>query len=567
MNRYEAPINEILYVLNNFLDSKRVFNNYNDIDKDSLNSIIVECGKLSEKILFPINKIGDRFHPKLINGNVICHESFVNAYKKISADGWIGLGASKINGGLGLPLLIITAINEMMSSGCLSLALNFLLTRGQIEALEEHSNNEINNFFLPNLVSGKWCGTMNLTEPQAGTDVGNIKTQASLIRKNIYSIKGQKIYISWGDHNLTENICHLVLARCKNSPNGVKGISLFIVPKYLFDKNKVKIDNGISTISLENKMGLHASPTAVLEFNDSKGWLIGKINDGLSAMFTMMNNARLGVGIQGLSQSQIAYNYANSFAKNREQGYCKIKKTKKYIIEYPDVRRNLLTMKAFIISMRYLCYQTALYLDEGKIFNNNLSLKKGEFLIPVAKAFCTDISCRVTDIGIQIHGGMGYVAETGVEQFYRDVRVTSIYEGTNGIQAIDLIGRKMKDGGKIAFEFLKEISLIEDESFKINGEFKSTSTLLRNARIEFESTLKRILKKENYDDILAGASPFLKSFGLLICGSYLLKSALISKKRERFNIAKFYIEQLLPEMYSNLKSADSSFENLLICDL
>ena len=224
-------------------------------------------------------------------------------------------------------------------------------------------------------------------------------------------------------------------------------------------------------------------------------------------------------------------------------------------------------MKAFTISMRYLCYQTALYLDEGKFFDNKLNLKKGQFLIPVAKAFCTDISCRVTDIGIQIHGGMGYVVETGVEQFYRDVRVTSIYEGTNGIQAIDLVGRKMKDGGKVAFEFLKEISSIEDESSKIDDQFKSISTLLRKARKEFESTLKKILKKENYNDVLAGASPFLKSFGFLICGSYLLKSALTSKKSEKFYIAKFYIEQLLPEMYSNLKSADSSFESLLKCDL
>ena len=567
MNRYEAPISEILYVLNHFLDSKRVLNNFNDIDKDSLNSIIKECGKLSEKILFPINKIGDRFPPKFKNGNVICHESFVSAYKKISADGWIGLGASKINGGLGFPLLIVTAINEIMSSGCLSLSLNFLLTRGQIEALEQHSDDETNNLFLPYLISGEWSGTMNLTEPQAGSDVGNIKTQASLIRKNIYSINGQKIYISWGDHNLTENICHLVLARCKNSPNGVKGISLFIVPKYFFDKNKEKISNGISTISIENKMGLHASPTTVLEFNNSKGWLIGKINDGLSAMFTMMNNARLGVGIQGLSQSQISYNYAHFFAKNRQQGFCKTKKTKKYIIEYPDVKRNLLTMKSFIISMRYLCYQTALYLDEGKIFKDSLSLKKGEFLIPVAKAFCTDISCRVTDIAIQIHGGMGYITETGVEQFYRDVRVTSIYEGTNGIQAIDLVGRKMKDGGKVAFCFLKEISSIEVESSKIDREFKSMSDLLKKARKEFEVTLERILKKKNFNDILSGASPFLKSFGFLICGSYLLKSALISKKRDNINIAKFYMEQLLPEMYANLKSADTSFEDLLVCNL
>ena len=545
---YKAPISEINFLLKDLFRIKEIFSEkkFFGFDEDTLDEILNDVGKLSENLISPINREGDIKPAYLKNGEVVLPKSFTDAYKAIADGGWIGISGDPKYGGLGLPLFITTCVNELLSSACLSLALNPLMTQGQIDALENHASEDIKKIFLPKLNSGEWSGTMNLTEPQAGSDVGALRSVATKDKDGTYKISGQKIYISWGDHSLSSNICHLLLARLPKSPKGTKGITLFLVPKYLPDNqgNLIK-KNSINTISLEHKMGLHGSPTAILEYQNAKAWLIGEENNGMMAMFTMMNNARLGVAVQGLSQCELATQKALEFAKNRNQGRNpnNPEDLSTPIINHADVRRNLLIMKSMTFISRALCFDTAIAIDLSKTENDKYLKRKASFLTPIAKSFCTEIGSKVADLAIQIHGGMGYIEETGISQVYRDVRVTSIYEGTNGIQAIDFVGRKLGNNGDVAYSILEEIKKNEEA---ISFKYPTIAKKVEIARISIRTALDWMIAQNDLNDRYSGADPFLRAFALILGANYMVKTLLITENPEKIELAHFFINNLLP---------------------
>ncbi len=556
---YKAPINEIKFLLNDLFKVSELFEDKksNLIDEETLDGILEEVRKLSENLISPINREGDIKPAILKDGKVILPNSFFKAYKSIAEGGWVGMSGDTKYGGLGLPLIITTCVNELLSSACLSLALNPLMTQGQIDALESHASEDIKKIFLPKLNSGEWSGTMNLTEPQAGSDVGALRSIAKKDKNGTYKITGQKIYISWGDHSLSSNICHLLLARLPNSQKGTKGISLFLVPKYIPDnEGRLNERNNINTISLEHKMGLNGSPTAVLEYQNAKAWLIGEENKGMMAMFTMMNNARLGVAVQGLSQSELATQKAIEFAKNRRQGrnLNNSEDLSTPIINHADVRRNLLIMKSMTFISRALCFETALAIDLSKKTNDPFIQRKASFLTPIAKSFCTEMGGKIADLAIQIHGGMGYIEETGISQVYRDVRVTSIYEGTNGIQAMDFVGRKLGSNGDIAYNFLKEIEKNEKEISNTNP---LVAKSIESARVSLNYATDWMISQNDLNDRYSGADPFLRAFALMLGANYMVKTLLITQQQDKIELANFYIKNLLP--FCSIESSISTF--------
>ncbi len=566
---YTAPVTETHFWLKNVLDHKRIFvvPEYSQFSDEDLNQILKEIAKIAEEEVAPLNQRSDKNPAKLENGVVRTEEGFLKAYKILAEGGWLGISGNVAYGGLGLPLTFTSCFNEYLGSACLSFSLLSLMTQGQIDALETHATKKIKDIFLPRLNSGDWTGTMNLTEPQAGSDVGALTTKAIENEDGSFSITGQKIYISWGDHNLAKNVCHLVLARLDNSPTGSKGISLFLVPKYIEDQDgEWVIGNNVTTLSLEHKMGLHGSPTAVMDYKDSKGWIIGEKNQGLSAMFTMMNNARLGVGVEGLSQCELATQKAIFYAKNRKQGKSNIKNPEGSIIDHADVRRNLLTMKSVTSAVRALCLDTAVSLDLSRSKEENMKKfhsSRAAFLIPIAKAFSTEMGCELADIAIQVHGGMGYIEETGVAQVYRDVRVTAIYEGTNGIQAMDLVGRKLLDKGKVAFKILDEINQTVKQamSHAHSDIIEMGQKLDYNSKI-FSNSLDWMLSRKSTDDRYAGSMPFLRAIGYLLGGHYLLKASISSPDDEWRALSKFYVYNLLERAAMNSRIACSGPESL-----
>ena len=556
---YKAPITEIKFLIKDLFKINELFKDQETsfFDEETLDGILEEVKKLSENLISPINRDGDIKPAILKDGKVILPNSFFKAYKSIAEGGWIGISGDTKYGGLGLPLIVTTCVNELLSSSCLSLALNPLMTQGQIDALETHANEDIKNIFLPKLNSGEWSGTMNLTEPQAGSDVGALRTIAKKNKDGTYKITGQKIYISWGDHSLSSNICHLLLARLPNSPKGTKGISLFLVPKYIPDsRGNLKRKNNVYTISLEHKMGLHGSPTAVLEYQNAKAWLIGQENKGMMAMFTMMNNARLGVAVQGLSQSELATQKAIGFAQNRRQGrnLNNVEDVSTPIINHADVRRNLLIMKSLTFISRALCFDTALTIDLSKITNDPFLERKASFLTPIAKSFCTEMGSKIADLAIQIHGGMGYIEETGISQVYRDARVTSIYEGTNGIQAMDFVGRKLGSNGDVAYSILHEI---EKNEQAVRHTDPSVAKSIEKARISLNNAIDWMISQNDLNDRYSGADPFLRAFALMLGGNYMIKTMLITEQEDKKELAHFYIKNLLP--FCSIESSISTF--------
>ena len=550
---YSAPIQEMLFLFEKVLGGNRVLlGNYSDLDVEAIADILQEVAKISENILVPINKDTDVNPPVFEDGKVKCNVGLKEAYRTLAQGGWIGVSGSPEYGGMGLPSFLTTCINEILSSGCMSLSLNALMTQGQIDALENHASEQLKEVYLPKLNSGEWSGTMNLTEPHAGSDVGALKTKAKKGSNGVYEISGQKIYISWGDHDLVNNICHLVLARVEGSPEGSKGISLFLVPKYRpNNKGEPAEDNNVISISMEKKLGLHGSPTMIIEYSKSVGWLVGEENQGLAAMFTMMNNARLGVGVEGLSQSERAYQKALEFSKDRTQGKKFNQNASAKIIDHADVRRNLLDMKALTTVSRAICMDCSINIDLGKLSKGSEFLKKAGVLTPIAKAFSTNVSQIVTEIGVQVHGGMGYIEETGAAQFYRDARVTSIYEGTNGIQAMDLVGRKMIDGGLAVKLLIEDIKDTERLLFKIS----KYQNILASGRLQLEEAIEWMLKCNSLNERYAGASPFLDAFGYVLGGHYLLKSAVVSGDKERHILSEYYMNHIFPKSSMLLNSA------------
>ncbi len=538
---YRAPLSDFSFLLDvvGFAEVAAT-DRFAEASPDTVAAILAEAGKLCETTLAPLNRAGDKTPARLENGVVRTSPGFAEGYREIAEGGWIGMGASPDYGGMGLPIAVATCVNDMMGSACLALQLNPLMTQGQIEALEHHASDTLKSLYIPKLVSGEWCGTMNLTEPQAGSDVGAVRTKAEERGDGTYAITGQKIFITWGDNDFSGNVCHLVLARLPDGPEGTKGISLFMVPKLIpdADGNPGK-RNDLKVVSLEHKLGLHGSPTAIMQYDGAQGWLVGEPHKGMAAMFTMMNNARLGVGMQGVAVAEAAFQQALSFATERKQG--KTPLGAGAIIDHADVRRMLAQMKAEIFSARAIGLACAVAIDMGRATGAAEWQARAALLTPIAKAFGTDIGCEVAHMGVQVHGGMGFIEETGAAQFSRDVRVTAIYEGTNGIQAMDLVARKMMDNGEAAYRLFDEVQAAAESARPVHPDLAGAVWTATEALREATEALNNMAMNDRF----AGAVPYLRAFARVLGGHFHLKAAL--RDPARLALAEFAIKRLMPE--------------------
>ena len=567
---YKAPVKDIVFGYQ-VIDSYNVLNKiseFSDFSEDIVIPTMEECAKFSEEVLAPINAIGDQQGASIENGNVTMPEEFVDAYKKFIEAGWASISLPEEIGGGGMPITLSGGTLEILSTANLAFGLAPGLSAGAISAINFHGNQEQKDKFLPKLVSGEWTGTMNLSEPQSGSDLGTITTKAEKQDDGTYKVTGTKVWITFGEHNMTENIIHLVLAKVPGSPEGTKGISMFIVPKVMVnDDGSLGDNNNVSCISIEEKLGIHASPTCVMEYDGSVGYLVGEENRGLNYMFTMMNEARVWVGGQGLACASGALQGASQYARDRVQGrpvgMSKEDAKKSTIIDHADVRRMLITIKSYVDAMRYLMYDNQLMLDleyfaEGEL--KEFGEERCGILTPITKAWISDLGVELSSIAIQVYGGMGYVEETGVAQYLRDSRIAPIYEGTNGIQALDLMFRKLPlDNGQAMQRLLADVNKVIDE---MNEGGEVLSDMAQKLKVEVdrlsEVTLwlgSKMLEGELVD-ASAGATPYLKMFGQVLGGYYMGKAAILATKKleetgdeyykEKITLSKFYIEQLLP---------------------
>jgi acyl-CoA dehydrogenase len=544
---YLAPYDDIIHCLENIIDFETILGQgiYSDIDKDLCLQILEEGAKFADQILAPTNRIGDQQGIKLENNAVIVPDWVRELNQKYVEAGWQGLKADPEFGGMGLPNVLGIAVSETMHSANMAYALKPMLTSGTILAISKHGTDAQKEEFLPNLIDGTWAGTMNLTEPHAGSDVGALTTRAVPNNDGTYKIYGQKIFITWGDHDLNDNMIHLVLARLPDAPNGPKGISLFIVPKFLKDDaGNYTIRNDAGPIGIEHKLGIHLSPTCVMAYGDGVfgdetgaiGYLLGEENKGLACMFTMMNEARLDVGLQGVAIAEAATQHAINYANERRQGRAigETQTGSSLIIKHPDIKRMILTMKAKTQMARAICYNTAFAADMALIAEDKSYFHALEgFLTPIAKAWSTDIGVEVASMGVQIHGGMGFIEETGAAQYYRDARIAPIYEGTNSIQANDLIGRKLAfDNGKIFFAICQEISEFANEKMAKNasGKIQSLAIILLNGVENAKIAANKLIEwqaSEGMDFALSNACNFLKLCGNIL-GSYYLAKGVVN---------------------------------------
>ena len=534
---YTAPLTEFRFLLNHVVGFGQVAatTRFADASPETVEAILVEAGRLCSEVLAPLQRSGDKHPARLENGVVRTSPGFAEGYRAIVEGGWVGISADPAFGGLGLPISLASCLNDMMASACLSLQINPLMTQGQIEALEHHASDAVKAVYLPKLISGEWCGTMNLTEPQAGSDVGALRTKAEPNGDGTYAVTGQKIYISWADNDFTANVCHLVLARLPDAAAGAKGISLFMVPKIIPDaEGRLGARNGLKVVSLEHKLGLHGSPTAVMQYDAATGWLIGEPNRGMAAMFTMMNNARLGVGVQGVGVAEAATQAALAYALDRKQGRTPLGMGA--IFDHADVRRMLGVMRAETFAARSIALSCAVAIDMGNATGDVAWQARAALLTPIAKAYGTDVGCEVAQMGVQVHGGMGFIEETGAAQYARDVRVTAIYEGTNGIQAMDLVGRKMMDGGAAAFALLDEVAGAVGPADLV-ADLVAAGAALRAAT--------EALVAQEMNDRFAGAVPYLRAFARVLGAHFHLMAAAAEPAREP--LARMYVKRLLPE--------------------
>ncbi len=540
---FRAPLSEYEFLLNTVIGFDQVAqtDRFSEASSDLVAAILSEAGKLCDEVMAPLNRGADLQPAVLENGVLRTSPGFPEAWKAIAEGGWVGISASPENGGMGLPQTVTAAVNEMMAGACLALQLASLMSHGEIEALEHHASDALKEMFLPKLISGEWTGTMNLTEPQAGSDVGALSSKAVPNGDGTYAVTGQKIYITWGDNDFAENICHLVLARLPDGAPGTKGISLFLVPKYLPNADgSLGAANDLKVVSLEHKLGLHGSPTCVMQYDGAKGWLVGAEHGGMAAMFTMMNNARLGVGGQGVGIGEAAYQQALTYALERKQG----KSASGVIADHADVRRMLMEMKADTYAARAIMLACAHAIDMGAATDEGDWKTRAAFLTPIAKAFGTDTGIRIADLGVQVHGGMGFIEETGAAQYLRDVRVTSIYEGTNGIQAMDLVARKMMDGGDMAHRIIDEI---EAQAEGARATHPNMGEAVWQACESLRETTEWLVEQDNLQDRFAGAAPYLRAFARVLGGHYHLSAAIADKGGPREKLARFYIKRMLPE--------------------
>ncbi|MDO6590817.1 acyl-CoA dehydrogenase [Loktanella sp. D2R18] len=556
---YRAPVSDFQFLMDHIIgfDEVAKTDRFSESTPDMVDAILTEAAKMCEEVIAPLNRAGDLHPATLENGVVRTSPGFADGYRAITEGGWVGMSASPDVGGMGLPMTLTTAVNDMMSSSCLSLQLNPLMSQGQIEALEHHASDAIKDLYIPKMISGEWCGTMNLTEPQAGSDVGALRSKAEPNGDGSFAISGQKIYITWGDNDFTQNVCHLVLARLPDGVPGTKGISLFMVPKFIpdADGNPGK-RNSLKVVSLEHKLGLHGSPTAVMEYDGATGWLVGPEHGGMAAMFTMMNNARLGVGVQGIGIAEAAYQHALDYTQERTQGKAGGSGT---IIEHADVRRMLATMKAETYTARAIALMNAVAIDMASATDDTGWKARAAFLTPITKAFGTDIGIETANTGIQVHGGMGFIEETGAAQFGRDVRVTAIYEGTNGIQAMDLVARKLMDGGDAAFRLLEEI---EQGAEAAKATYPDLAEAVWQSAESLREATEWLVAQSDLNQRFAGAVPYLRAFARVLGGHVHLASAMAGDAA-RVKMASFYIKRLLPEHVGLLAHVREGADDLL----
>ena len=542
---YRAPVDDIAFILDAVVPLAPVAatDRFAEASEDTVTAILTEAGRLSTEVLAPLNRGSDLTPSRLENGAVRSAPGFDAGFRAIAEGGWVGLSANPEHGGAGLPQTLNVAVGEMLAGACLSLQLNPLLTQGQIEALEHHASDELKATYLPKLISGDWNGTMNLTEPGAGSDVGALTTRAERAEDGTYRVTGQKIFITWGDSDVTENTCHLVLARLPDGGAGTRGISLFMVPKYIPDESgKPGVGNSLKVVSLEHKLGIHGSPTCVMSFEGATGWLVGQEHKGMAAMFTMMNNARLAVGMQGVAVAEAALQHAAAYAAERVQ--------MGPIIRHADVRRMLATGRAEVFAARAICLACAQALDMATATGDADWQARAAFLTPIAKAWGTDVGCRVADMGVQVHGGMGFVEETGAAQYLRDVRITPIYEGTNGIQAMDLVGRKMMDGGEMATRMIEEVL---DGAKAAQAAMPDLARAVWDAAETLREATSAMLEAEAQDRF-AGAVPYLAAFARVLGAHYHLIAAQKGDDARK-TLARVFITRVLPRNAGDLAEA------------
>ncbi|MGC6471995.1 MAG: acyl-CoA dehydrogenase [Parvibaculales bacterium] len=568
---YNAPVNDISFSLFHEAGFDRLFaGNTDGLDADLAKSILDEAGRFSSEVIAPISWTGDQEKAELTEAGVVVPQAFVDAYRQLVDGGWPTLAAPTEFGGQGLPLSLSNAVYDMLNSN-IAFTLCPMLTNGAVEALTAHASDELKAKYLPKIISGEWSGTMNLTEPQAGSDVGALKTKAEPVGDGSYRIKGTKIYITYGDHNMAENVIHLVLARLPGAPEGTKGISLFLVPKvFVNEDGSLGAQNDVKCIGLEEKLGIHASPTCVMSYGEDDGaigWLIGAENKGMAAMFTMMNNARLHVGLQGVGVAERATQLATSFAMERKQSKAFDGKPEDgpiAIIGHPDVKRMLMTMRSLTDAARAICYENGVLHDLAHQDNDAQAKALNDLLTPISKSFSTDIANDVAALGVQIHGGMGFVEETGAAQHVRDARILTIYEGTNGIQAIDLIGRKLPlDNGGVVATFINQIrETAQDCSSHAEKAVNDIGMALDRAIQDLEESTDWMLDAQQPQaDKLAGATAYQRLFSLAAGGHYLARGAMQALEhssaafaKKKLAVARFYALNLLPETGS-LKSS------------
>ena len=582
MPTYTAPVEDMMFLFEKLRNNKEYneLEKYKEVTPDLVKDILQEAAKINQNLILPLAKVGDENPAILENGVVRTPPGYKEAYKKYIEDGWTSLSCDPKYGGQGMPKTVSAFFDEMLSSASLSFKLYSELSIGAYNCINHHASDEIKNKYLPKIVEGKWSGTMCLTEPVCGTDLGLLKTKAKKQSDGTFKLTGQKIFITSGDHDLTENIIHLVLARVDDSPAGTKGISLFLVPKFIVKEDgNVGPRNGISTGSIETKMGIKGSATCVLNFDEATGYMIGDKEKGLSAMFTMMNLERIVVGIQGLGISEIAYQNSLSYAKERKQGKSNNSKSKNgadFIIEHADIRRSLLNMKSIIEGERALCFwlsqqtEVSLYHPDEKArqeASDYVSL-----MTPVVKSLFTDLAMEITSDAMQIYGGYGYTKDQGIEQLYRDNRITPIYEGTNSVQAADLVFRKLSNkNGNVINKFLDQVK----------NECNSNNEKIRPFISDFNNYLDILKKftdwmieksKTDKDDVSAGANDYLKTLGFVSIAYAWIKVLEVSFKDynenknfydDKIDTARFYFDKVLPRAEQHYKSAISGSSNIM----
>ena len=582
MPNYTAPLDDMMFLF----DKLRNNQNYNEIEKykevntELVKDILSEAAKINQNIILPLAKSGDENPTVLENGVVRTPPGYKEAYKKFIEDGWTSLSCDPKYGGQGMPKTVSAFFDEMLSSSSLSFKLYSELSIGAYNCINHHANEEIKNKYLPKIVEGKWSGTMCLTEPVCGTDLGLLKTKAVEQPDGTFKISGQKIFITSGDHDLTENIIHLVIARATDSPKGTKGISLFLVPKYKVNEDgTIGIRNGISTGSIESKMGIKGSATCVLNFDDAVGYMIGPKNKGLNSMFTMMNLERIVVGIQGLGISETAYQNSLSYAKERKQGKTHNSKSSNgadNIIEHADIRKSLLNMKSIIEGERALCFWLSQQ-TEVSLYHENIKVREEasnfvSLMTPVVKTMFTDLGMEITSDAMQVHGGYGYTKDQGIEQLYRDNRITPIYEGTNSIQAIDLVFRKLVNkNGDIIEKYINMMISDLDQSDKNLKPFVEKFKIYIEKLNIFSKWIKEKIKSSK-DDANAASNDYLKVLGYVAVGYSWLKVLEVSYKdysnnkvfyEDKIQTANFYFNRVLPRVESHYLSATTGSKYIM----